>query len=70
MTFGLINGSLFKCEMLSVRPGTDAMIFKKNSQKNLAKKLTSLTQTKDNFAEKVIVTLVIEKNANFSAENW
>jgi hypothetical protein len=36
----------------------------------LAKKLTFLTQTKGNFAEKVIITLVFEKNAKFFAENW
>jgi hypothetical protein len=29
-----------------------------------------LTQTKGNFAEKVIMTLVFEKNANFFTENW
>jgi predicted dinucleotide-binding enzyme len=29
----------------------------------------SATQIKDNFAEKIIITLVFEKNANFFAEN-
>jgi hypothetical protein len=41
------------------------MIFKKFSQKKIAKKFAFLTQTKGNFAEKVIITLVFEKNANF-----
>jgi hypothetical protein len=31
----------------------------------LAKKSAFLTQIKGNFAEKVIITLVLEKNANF-----
>jgi hypothetical protein len=39
--------------------------FKKFSQKKWAKKLAFLTQTKGNFAGKVIVTLVFEKNASF-----
>jgi hypothetical protein len=46
------------------------MIFKLFSTKNLAKKSAFFTQTKGNFAEKVIITLVFEKNANFFAENW
>jgi hypothetical protein len=29
-----------------------------------------LTQAKGNFAEKGIITLVFEKNANFFDENW
>jgi hypothetical protein len=41
------------------------MILKIFSHKNLAKKSAFLTQTKGNFAEKVIITLVFEKNANF-----
>jgi hypothetical protein len=49
-------------------PGTDVMIFF-NSQKNWRKKLALLTHTKGNFAEKVIITLVFEKNAIFFAEN-
>jgi hypothetical protein len=53
-----------------VLPGTDVKIFKKFSQKNLAKKMAFSTQTKGNFAEKVIITLVFEKNANVFAENW
>jgi hypothetical protein len=36
----------------SVQPGTDVMIFKRFSQKNLAKKSSFFTQTKGNFAEK------------------
>jgi hypothetical protein len=32
--------------------------------------LAFLTQTKGNFLEKVIITLVFEKNADFFAENW
>jgi hypothetical protein len=32
--------------------------------------LAILTQTKGNFAEKVIITLVFKKNAIFFAENW
>jgi hypothetical protein len=46
------------------------LLFKIFSQKNSAKKSAFLTQTKGNFAEKVIITLVFEKNANFFAENW
>jgi hypothetical protein len=49
---------------------TDVIIFKNISQKNLAKKLAFLTQTKGNFAEKVIITLAFEITANFSGENW
>jgi hypothetical protein len=50
-------------------PGTDVMICKRFSQNNLAKKSAFFTQTKGNFAEKVIIALVFEKNANFFAEN-
>jgi allantoicase len=52
------------------RPGTDVMIFKIFSRKNLAKKSAFLPQIKGNFAEKVIITSVFEKNASFFAENW
>jgi hypothetical protein len=43
------------------------MIF---SLKNLAKKLAGFAQTTDGFCKNLIITLVFEKNANFSAENW
>jgi hypothetical protein len=46
------------------------MILKRFSQKNLAKKSAFFTHSKGNFAKKVIITLVFEKNANFFAENW
>jgi hypothetical protein len=35
-----------------------------------AKKSAFSTQINGNFAEKVIIILIFEKNANFSAENW
>jgi hypothetical protein len=40
------------------------------SQKNLAKKSAFLPEVKGYFAEKVVITLVFEKNANFFSENW
>jgi hypothetical protein len=52
-----------------MRPGTDVMIFFYFSQKNLAKKSAFFTPIKGNCAEKVIITLVFEKNAKFFAEN-
>jgi hypothetical protein len=45
------------------------MIFKILSSKNLAKKLAFLTQTKAKLYKILIITLVFEKNSNFSAEN-
>jgi hypothetical protein len=45
------------------------MIFKIFSPKNLAKNSAFFTPIKGKFAEKVIITLVFEKNANFFAEN-
>jgi hypothetical protein len=50
--------------------GTDVMIFKIFSPKNLAKILAFLTQNKASFCKNWIITLVFEKNANFFAENW
>jgi hypothetical protein len=41
------------------------MILKIFSPKNLAKKLAFLTQNRAKFWKKIIITLVIEKNANF-----
>jgi hypothetical protein len=48
--------------------GTDAMIFKIFSPKNLAKKLAFLTK-QSQILKKMIITLVFKKNANFFAEN-
>jgi hypothetical protein len=45
------------------------MILKIFSLKNLATKSAFFTLIKGNFSEKVIITLVFEKNANFFAEN-
>jgi hypothetical protein len=50
--------------------GTDVVIFKNFSKKNLAKKSAFLTQIKGNFSEKVIITLVFEKNIKIFAQNW
>jgi hypothetical protein len=46
------------------------MIFKIFSLKNLAKILAFFVQTTASFCKNVIITLVFEKNANFSPENW
>jgi hypothetical protein len=44
--------------------------FLKNFRRKIfRKKLAFLTRMKGYFAEKVIITLVFEKNANFFAEN-
>jgi hypothetical protein len=51
-------------------PGTDVMIFKIFSPKISAKKLAFLTQNKAKLFKKMIITLVLEKNINFFAENW
>jgi hypothetical protein len=53
-----------------MRPGTDVMILKIFSPKNLAKNLAFLTRDKAKFKKKLIITLVFKKNANFVAENW
>jgi hypothetical protein len=55
---------LILCKECSFLPGTDVMILKIFSQKNW-RKIAFLTQIKGNFAEKVIISLVFEKNANF-----
>jgi hypothetical protein len=47
-------------------PGTDVMILKIFSTKNLAKILAFFAQTTASFCK----NLVLEKNANFFAENW
>jgi hypothetical protein len=49
--------------------GTDVMIFKIFSPKNLAKKLAFLTQNKAKLCKILIITLVFEKNAKFFAKN-
>jgi hypothetical protein len=49
--------------------GTDVMILKIFSPKNLAKKLAFLTKNKAKFWKNLIITLVFGKNANFFAEN-
>jgi hypothetical protein len=51
-------------------PGTDVMIFKIFSPKNLAKKLAFFAQNKAKLCKNWIITLVFEKNDNFFAENW
>jgi predicted aldo/keto reductase-like oxidoreductase len=43
----------------------DVMILKIFSPKNSAKKLAFLTQNKANYAKFLIITLVLEENANF-----
>jgi hypothetical protein len=48
----------------NVRSGTDVMIFKIFSPKNLAKKLEFFAHTTTNFCKKIIA-LVFENNANF-----
>jgi hypothetical protein len=52
-----------------VSAGTDVMIFKIFSTKNLVKILSFLTQIKAKLCKKLIITLVFEKNANFFVEN-
>jgi hypothetical protein len=49
------------------RPGTDAMILKIVSLRNLAKKLACCAQTTGSLCQNLIITLVFEKNANFFA---
>jgi hypothetical protein len=51
----------------SIFPGTDVMIFKIGSPKNLAKKLAFLLLL---FCKKLILTLFFDKNAIFGAEKW
>jgi hypothetical protein len=53
------------------RPGTDVMIIKILSPKNLAKILAKFAQNAASFLykKKLIITLVFQKNANFFAEN-
>jgi hypothetical protein len=51
-------------------PGTDVMILKIFSPKNLAKILAFLTQTTLIISKNLIITLVFEKNANFFAKKW
>jgi Ni,Fe-hydrogenase III small subunit len=46
--------------------GTDVMIFKIFSPKNSANKLAFFTQNKGKLCKILIITLVFEKNANFS----
>jgi hypothetical protein len=52
-----------------VGPGTDVMMLKIFSPKNLAKKLAFLPRNKAKLCKILIITLVFEKNANFFAEN-
>jgi hypothetical protein len=52
--------------ILTDASGTDVMIFKIFSPKNSAKKLAFLTQSKAKLCKIVIITLIFEKNANFS----
>jgi hypothetical protein len=47
-------------------PGSDVMILKIFLPKNSAKKLAFLTQNKAKLCKIFIITLVFEKNANFS----
>jgi hypothetical protein len=46
------------------------MILNIFSPKNLAKILAFFAQTTASFCKNMIVTLLVEKNANFFAENW
>jgi hypothetical protein len=52
---------------LFVKTGTDVIIFKIFSPKNLAKKLAFLTHNKAKLCKNLIITLGYEKNANFFA---
>jgi hypothetical protein len=45
--------------------GTDVVIFKIFSPKNLAKILPFFAQSTASFCKKLIITSVFEKNANF-----
>jgi hypothetical protein len=51
-------------------PGTDVMIFKIFSPKNLAKKLAFFADTTASFCKNSIRTLDFEKKTPFFAENW
>jgi hypothetical protein len=46
------------------------MILKMFSTKNMSKILAFFAQTTVTFCKNLIITLVLEKNANFFAENW
>jgi hypothetical protein len=46
------------------------MIFEIFSPKNLAKNLAFFAQNKAKLCKNWVITLVFEKNANFSAENF
>jgi hypothetical protein len=48
-----------------LRTGTDVMILKIFSPKNLAKILAFFAQTPATLCKNLIITLVFEKNANF-----
>jgi hypothetical protein len=54
---------------ISSTSGTDVTIFKIFLPKNLAKHLAFFIQNKAYLCKKLIVTLVLEKNANFFEEN-
>jgi hypothetical protein len=56
--------------MRSIIAGTNVMILKIFSPKNLAKMLAIFAQTTASFCKNLIITLVFEKNANFFAKNW
>jgi hypothetical protein len=51
-------------------PGTDVLILKIFSAKNLATILAVFAQTTASFCKNLIVTMVFEENAIFFAENW
>jgi hypothetical protein len=55
--------------MFKFTPGTDVMVLKLFSPKNLAKILAFFAQTTVTFCKKLIITLVFEKNVVFFAEN-
>jgi hypothetical protein len=62
---------LYAC--LRFCPGTDVMISKIFSVKNSAKISAFFIQTPARFSKNLIITLVFEKNANFSqkiGKNW
>jgi hypothetical protein len=65
---GIIPGGQVFSLNTSLLPGADVMNFKYFRQK-MAKKLAFLTQNKAKLCTHLIITLVFEKNANFSAEN-
>jgi hypothetical protein len=53
-----------------LQAGTDVMILKIFSPKNLAKNWRFFAQTNASFCKNLIMALIFEKNAYIFAENW